>query len=180
MPLYKYRAADANDRIVKGQIEALHETDLETQLRRVGLSLVRATITKARTRKVKSLPQQEIIGFMFQLEMLIRAGAEEKVIAHLRQLNQARQRAALRDRLLQLVLGAVFANTANLGAGLTLLVAASAMAWAFRPSASAGSIGAPVSSSWTKWSRARAYVGCMRSNHPAYIWASMESRRAPC
>ncbi len=74
MPLYKYRAADANDRIVKGQIEALHETDLETQLRRVGLSLVRATITKARTRKVKSLPQQEIIGFMFQLEMLIRAG----------------------------------------------------------------------------------------------------------
>jgi type IV pilus assembly protein PilC len=35
---------------------------------------VRATITKARTRKVKSLPQQEIIGFMFQLEMLIRAG----------------------------------------------------------------------------------------------------------
>ena len=74
MPLYKYRAADANDRIVKGQIEALHETDLETQLSRVGLSLVRATITKARTRKVKSLPQQEIIGFMFQLEMLIRAG----------------------------------------------------------------------------------------------------------
>ena len=74
MPLYKYRAADANDRIVKGQIEALHETDLETQLRRVGLSLVRATITKARTRKVKSLTQQEIIGFMFQLEMLIRAG----------------------------------------------------------------------------------------------------------
>jgi type II secretory pathway component PulF len=29
MPLYKYRAADANDRIVKGQIEALHETDLK-------------------------------------------------------------------------------------------------------------------------------------------------------
>lgn len=74
MPIYKYRAADANDRIVKGQIEALHETDLETQLRRVGLSLVRVTVAKPRSRKVKSLPQQEIIGFMFQLEMLIRAG----------------------------------------------------------------------------------------------------------
>ena len=66
----------------------------------------------------------EIFGAVQAIQV---AGAEEKVIAHLRQLNQARQRAALRDRLLQLVLGAVFANTANLGAGLTLLVAASAM-----------------------------------------------------
>jgi type IV pilus assembly protein PilC len=74
MPLYKYRAADSSDRIVKGQIEALHETDLETQLGRVGLTLVRSSIIKERKRTVKSLPQQEIIGFMFQLEMLIRAG----------------------------------------------------------------------------------------------------------
>ena len=55
MPIYKYRAADANDRIVKGQIEALHETDLETQLRRVGLSLVRVTIAKPRSRKPHSI-----------------------------------------------------------------------------------------------------------------------------
>jgi type IV pilus assembly protein PilC len=74
MPLYKYRAADASDRIVKGQIEALHETELATQLSRVGLTLVRANAIKERKRTVKSLPQQEIISFMFQLEMLIRAG----------------------------------------------------------------------------------------------------------
>jgi type IV pilus assembly protein PilC len=74
MPLYKYRAADSSDKIVKGQMEALHETELTTQLGRVGLTLVRATAIKERNRTVKSLPQKEIIGFMFQLEMLIRAG----------------------------------------------------------------------------------------------------------
>ncbi|MCX6050098.1 MAG: ABC transporter ATP-binding protein [Chloroflexi bacterium] len=66
----------------------------------------------------------EIFGAVQAIQV---AGAEAQVIAHLRQLNQARQQAVLRDQLLQLGLGAVFANTANLGAGLTLLVAASAM-----------------------------------------------------
>lgn len=66
----------------------------------------------------------EIFGAVQAIQV---AGAEEKVIAHLRRLNEERQRATLRDRLLQLALGAVFENTANLGAGLTLLVAASAM-----------------------------------------------------
>jgi type IV pilus assembly protein PilC len=74
MPLYKYRATDVDDRIVTGQIEALHETELANQLTRVGLTLVRAKALKERSRTVKSLPKQEIISFMFQLEMLIRAG----------------------------------------------------------------------------------------------------------
>lgn len=55
------------------------------------------------------------------------AGAEDRVIAHLRRLGGERQRAVLQDRLQGLALDAIFANTANLGAGLTLLVAASAM-----------------------------------------------------
>jgi ATP-binding cassette, subfamily B, bacterial len=55
------------------------------------------------------------------------AGAEDSVVAHLRRLGEARKRAALRDRLLELVLSAAFENTASLGAGITLLVAASAM-----------------------------------------------------
>ncbi len=74
MPHYTYRATDADDRIIKGQIEALHETDLVTQLSRLGLTLVRAKAAKERSRSVKNLPQQEVISFMFQLEMLIRAG----------------------------------------------------------------------------------------------------------
>ncbi|MBK9625701.1 MAG: type II secretion system F family protein [Rhodocyclaceae bacterium] len=74
MPFFQYRATDSDDRIIKGQMEALHETDLVTQLGRLNLTLVRASILKARNRSVKSLPQQEIISFMFQLEMLVRAG----------------------------------------------------------------------------------------------------------
>lgn len=66
----------------------------------------------------------EIFGAVQAIQV---AGAETRVVAHLHQLNEARQRAVLRDRLLQLALGAAFENTANLGAGLTLLVAASAM-----------------------------------------------------
>jgi type IV pilus assembly protein PilC len=74
MALYDYRATDSNDRMVKGRIEALHEVDLASQLERLGLVLIRAKIGRERKFKVKSLPAQEVIGFLFQLEMLIRAG----------------------------------------------------------------------------------------------------------
>jgi ATP-binding cassette subfamily B protein len=66
----------------------------------------------------------EIFGAVQAIQV---AGAEDKVIAHLRQLGYKRQRMMLRDRLLGLALEAVFANTASLGAGLTLLIAASKM-----------------------------------------------------
>lgn len=74
MPRFQYRAADANHRIVKGQIEALHETDLVTQLDRLELTLVRASVVTKHKRAVKSLTQQELINFLFQMEMLMRAG----------------------------------------------------------------------------------------------------------
>ena len=66
----------------------------------------------------------EVFGAVQAIQV---AGAENKVIAHLRQLGEERRRMALRDRLLGLTLDAVFGNTASLGAGLTLLVAASKM-----------------------------------------------------
>ncbi len=52
------------------------------------------------------------------------AGAEDRVVARLRRLGDERRDAMLRDRLLGLALDATFGNTAGLGAGLTLLVAA--------------------------------------------------------
>lgn len=68
------------------------------------------------------------IGEIFSSVQAIQVvGAEDKVITHLRQLGDKRQQAMLRDRLSRLVFDAIFANTASLGAGLTLLVAASAM-----------------------------------------------------
>jgi ATP-binding cassette subfamily B protein len=66
----------------------------------------------------------EIFGAVQAIQV---AGAETRVIAHLRRLGDERQKAMLRDQLLGLVLNAVFANTASLGAGLTMLVAASAL-----------------------------------------------------
>lgn len=74
MPHYQYRAANANGQVVTGQIEALHRTDLEAQLSRLDLSLLRAKELKESNRTVKSLPLREVIGFLFQLEMLILAG----------------------------------------------------------------------------------------------------------
>jgi len=68
------------------------------------------------------------IGEIFYAVQAIQvAGAESNIVAHLRKLGDVRQQMMLRDQLLGLSLDAIFANTANLGAGLTLLVAASAM-----------------------------------------------------
>jgi ATP-binding cassette subfamily B protein len=66
----------------------------------------------------------EIFGAVQAIQV---AGAEDNVVAHLRRLDDERQQAMLRDRLMGLSLDAIFANTASLGAGLTLLVAASRM-----------------------------------------------------
>lgn len=74
MALYQYRATNAQGQINKGQIEALHELDLEAQLKRVGLMLISAKSLKSRQRIIKSMPRREVINFFFQLEMLVRAG----------------------------------------------------------------------------------------------------------
>jgi ATP-binding cassette subfamily B protein len=55
------------------------------------------------------------------------AGADAGVLAHLRRLGDQRQRAVLRDRLLESVLYASMVGVAGLGSGLILLVAASEM-----------------------------------------------------
>jgi ATP-binding cassette subfamily B protein len=55
------------------------------------------------------------------------AGKEAAVVAHLRRQGDARRHAVLRDELFSAGLDGVFANMASLGAGLVLLVAASAM-----------------------------------------------------
>ena len=74
MALYQYRASNAEGQISKGQIEALHELDLEAQLKRVGLLLVTAKTLKSHQRIVKNMPRHEVIDFFFQIEMLVRAG----------------------------------------------------------------------------------------------------------
>jgi ATP-binding cassette subfamily B protein len=55
------------------------------------------------------------------------AGAEDRVVEHLRGLNEVRRRAMLKDRSLTLVLDSVYWNTVSLGTGLILILAADAM-----------------------------------------------------
>ena len=72
--LYHYRAANLEGHVHKGQIEALHELDLQTQLTRMGLLLLRAQALHPHRRNIKHLSRRALIDFMFQLEMLLRAG----------------------------------------------------------------------------------------------------------
>ncbi len=74
MALYEYRAAYADGRIAKGRIDALHETDLEAQLKRLDMALLSAKAITKRSNTVSKVPRREVLGFLFQLEMLVRAG----------------------------------------------------------------------------------------------------------
>jgi ABC-type multidrug transport system fused ATPase/permease subunit len=55
------------------------------------------------------------------------AGAEQRVVEHLRRLGEERRRVTLRERRTTLVLESVHWNTVNLGTGLILLLGAAAM-----------------------------------------------------
>jgi ATP-binding cassette subfamily B protein len=55
------------------------------------------------------------------------AGAEEKVVAHFRILNDTRRRAALKDRLFEEILQSIFMNTSSIGTGIILILAAQGM-----------------------------------------------------
>jgi ATP-binding cassette subfamily B protein len=92
-------------------------------------SFVRTRIEHLRIRSRAATAQVTgSLGEIFGAVQAIQAaGAEEPVVAHLRRLGDARRDAMLQDRLLALSLDAVFAATSSLGAGLTLLVAASAL-----------------------------------------------------
>jgi type IV pilus assembly protein PilC len=75
MPQFSYRAASAEGRVAKGRLEALHETDLEAQLKRMGLALISAKPARVLLGGgVKSMQRREVLGMLFQLEMLVRAG----------------------------------------------------------------------------------------------------------
>lgn len=73
-----------------------------------------------------------VIGFLGELFSAVQAvkvaNAEKDVIGHFRTLNEARRKAMLRDRLFGELLGSISDNAVSFGIGITLLLAAQAMA----------------------------------------------------
>lgn len=80
MALYRYRAVDAAGHIAKGETDALNEFDLEAQLKKNSLSLIHAYPAKKIDHAVHSLARRDLIHFLFQLEMLLRAGVPIQAI----------------------------------------------------------------------------------------------------
>ena len=73
----------------------------------------------------------QVAGFIAEafgaVQALQVAAAEDRVVAHLDELNEARRRTALSDRLLSAIMDGLAANIAGVGMGLVLLLAADAM-----------------------------------------------------
>ena len=74
MAQFSYRAANEAGSISKGQADAINELDLEAQLRNMGLQLVSAKLLASRKGNLTKMTRRDLIDFLFQLEMLSRAG----------------------------------------------------------------------------------------------------------
>jgi type IV pilus assembly protein PilC len=76
MALFLYKAVDADGKVVRGQLDAANDADLDQRLERLGLELIDVREQAAQSlflvkRKVK---RQDLITFCFHLEQLTRAG----------------------------------------------------------------------------------------------------------
>ena len=76
MPLFTYRAIDAQGKSVPGRIEAVNLFDLEQRLSRMGLDLVNGAPSSQHTRLIggSRVSRQDLINFCFHLEQLAGAG----------------------------------------------------------------------------------------------------------
>lgn len=84
MTLYRYRAVNASGNIEKGESDALNEQDLSAQLQKIGLDLIRAQ-TANNSVILHKLARRDLIDFLFQVEMLLRAGVPvQSILADLR------------------------------------------------------------------------------------------------
>jgi ATP-binding cassette subfamily B protein len=88
---------------------------------------VRTRLTHVRERsRATTARLSGALGELFaSIQAVQVARAEASMLQHVRRLGDERQQAVLRDRLLGLSLDTIFTNVANLGAGLTLFIAAS-------------------------------------------------------
>jgi type IV pilus assembly protein PilC len=75
MPLFNYRAIDADGRAVTGHIDAANLADLEMRLKRMELDLVDgAPVRVGGLFGARKIPRRELIHLCFHLEQLVRTG----------------------------------------------------------------------------------------------------------
>ena len=76
MPLYTYKAIDAQGKAILGRVDAGNLFDLEQRLSRMGLDLVTGAPSREKSRLIGGarVKRQELINFCFHLEQLTSAG----------------------------------------------------------------------------------------------------------
>ena len=76
MPLFAYRAVNAQGKNVAGRVEAVNLFDLEQRLTRMGLDLIAGAPTEQRGRLIGGgrVARADLINFCFHLEQLTKAG----------------------------------------------------------------------------------------------------------
>jgi len=76
MPLYTYKAIDAEGKSVLGRVDAVNVFDLEQRLARMGIDLVTGAPSAQKSRLIagSKVKRQDLINFCFHLEQLASAG----------------------------------------------------------------------------------------------------------
>lgn len=93
----------------------------------VNLARQRFTTYRRASRKATGI-LVDFIAEMFGAAQAVKvAGAEDRMIGHMDELNETRRKAALRDRLFHEIMHSVFYNAVNLGTGLILLLSGRAI-----------------------------------------------------
>jgi ATP-binding cassette subfamily B protein len=91
----------------------------------------RASATLERYRAASSQATSQVTGaigdVLAAVQMVQATGAEERIVAHFRRLNEQRRAAMLADRLVTQMIDAVTSNTVSVGTGLIMLLAATSL-----------------------------------------------------
>jgi ATP-binding cassette subfamily B protein len=91
----------------------------------------RASAALGRYRATSSQATSHVTGAIGDIVAAVQtvqgAGAEERIVAHFRRLNDRRRSAILADRVITQVVGAITSNTVSIGTGLIMLLAAGSL-----------------------------------------------------
>lgn len=76
MEVFRYKAINAQGRVLHGKVDAVNPADLETRLSRLGLDLVNFKEVKSKEKNItgRGIKRTDLITFCFHLEQLVKAG----------------------------------------------------------------------------------------------------------